>query len=111
MGAFRFSPDAAPAPTGADRRTPKLQGLGTEVARWLRDADRRLLELSAPAASALRADDFGHVTPRHAEGGVHRPMTELEAARPHKAALRVTDLTDRSGIVVAQGWGERPRRY
>ena len=98
MGSFQLPPDAPP-PQGA---------LGTEVARWMREADGRLVALSAAEASPPRADDFGHVTEIDpVEPAPHAVTTRVTT----RATTRASDVNARSGIVVAPGWGERPRPY
>ena len=128
MSAFRFLADDAPAghssegrarprsDAAVDRPAIHPPALGVAVERWLREADGRLVELEAPPPGVPRADDFGHVTPRDAAPelalAVGDRSDEPACATPASGSRsRATDLRDRSGIVVAAGWGERPRRY
>lgn len=80
--------------------------LGSEVERWLREADRRLVEVSPTSSDLERADDFGHVTP---PAPPQAPMARVDEA-PGVRTTAVARTAGASSIVVAPGWGERVRR-
>jgi len=80
--------------------------LGSEVERWIREADRHLVEVSPTSSDLERADDFGHVTP---PAPPQAPIARADEAQ-HARTTSVARTAGASAIVVAPGWGERVRR-
>ncbi len=86
-----------------DDRVPArhVASLGGDVGRWIREADDRLASLDVRAPGVPRADDFGHVTPEAAPRAAS-PAPREPAPAPERGPTA-------GGIVVAAGWGGRPR--